>query len=195
MRDQERWIGLLKETGALVSGHFRLSSGWHSPQYVQCARLLETPRIAGRAGAALAAALPGDIDRIASPPLGALLIGYEVARALGTPFVFPERGADGALVFRRGFAIERGERIAVVEDVITTGRTTEELLELLERHGAEIVGLAAIVDRSSANELRGRRIASLVRMSIPAYKASECPQCAEGLPSVKPGSRPERKER
>jgi orotate phosphoribosyltransferase len=190
MTDRRRWIERLEETGALQSGHFLLSSGRHSAQYVQCARLLEHPAVAARIGATLAERLPPGIDRIAAPPLGALLIGYEVARTLGVPFIFPERAADGSLALRRGFAVASGERIAIVEDVITTGRTTGELVDLLERLGADITAVAAIVDRSVDHTVRARPIVSVLRLVIPTYDAEDCPLCADVVPITKPGSRP-----
>ena len=189
MSDRGKWVRLLDSTGALQSGHFVLSSGRHSPRYVQCARVLERPSVAEAIGAALAARLPQGIDRIVSPPLGALLIGYEVARALGVRFMFPERGRTGTLDLRRSFTVEPGERVAIVEDVITTGRTTGELVDLLNRLDAEVVAVAAIVDRSSVPDVCGHAIESLLRMSIPTYEASECPQCALGTPITRPGSR------
>lgn len=192
MIDDARWIRLLERTGALQSGHFLLSSGLHSPRYVQCARTLEDPADAAAMGEALAQRLPhSDIDRVVSPPLGALLIGYEVARSLRRPFVFPERTEAGGLSFRRGLRVQSGERIAVVEDVITTGRTTRELIELLRASGAEVVALAAIADRSDVGEIRGLPIVSLVALSIPRYPPDVCPMCAAGVPLVKPGSRPQ----
>ncbi len=189
-RDAAQWVEFLESTGALRSGHFLLSSGRHSPQYVQCARVLERPPIAGELGAALAARLPPNVDRIASPPLGALLIGYEVARALDLPFVFPEREDGGLLTFRRGFAIGRNQRVTIVEDVITTGRTTGELVDLLNERGAEVAAVAAIVDRSTAHEVCGMPIESILRLSIPSFEPDDCPLCADGVALSKPGSRP-----
>jgi len=188
--ERHGWRRRLESAGALRTGHFLLSSGRHSGQYVQCARLLEQPSIAAELGTALAARFPADVDRIVSPPLGALLIGYEVARALDVPFAFPERGDDGLPTLRRGFEIAPGERVAIVEDVVTTGRTTGEAVDLLQRLGADVVAVAAIVDRSIENAVRGRPIESLLRLSIPTYEVHECPLCARGLPIVKPGSRP-----
>jgi orotate phosphoribosyltransferase len=189
MTDHERWRGLLESTGALQVGHFLLSSGRHSAQYVQCARVLEHPKVAAEVGAALAGRLPQDIDCVASPPLGALLIGYEVARHHDVPFLFAERVDGGPLGLRRGFAVKPGERIAIVEDVITTGRTTGELVDLMERLGAAVVGLAAIVDRSTDHQVRGRPIESLLRLSIPTYALDECPLCEARTPITRPGSR------
>ena len=178
-RDAAQWVEFLESTGALRSGHFLLSSGRHSPQYVQCARVLERPPIAGELGAALAARLPPNVDRIASPPLGALLIGYEVARALDLPFVFPEREDGGLLTFRRGFAIGRNQRV-----------TIGELVDLLNERGAEVAAVAAIVDRSTAHEVCGMPIESILRLSIPSFEPDDCPLCADGVALSKPGSRP-----
>jgi orotate phosphoribosyltransferase len=194
MVSRERWSTLLESTGALQSGHFLLSSGRHSGQYVQCARVLERPKVAAEVGTALAARLPWGFDRVASPPLGALLIGYEVARHHDVPFLFAERADGGPLGLRRGFTVAPGERIAIVEDVITTGRTTGELVDLMERLGAVVVGVAAIVDRSTDHRVRERPIESLLRLSIPTYALDECPLCAAGAPITKPGSRATREE-
>lgn len=189
MNDEARWLGLLQETGAVQSGHFLLSSGRHSGRYIQCAKVLENPANAEALGAALARRLPNGIDRVASPPLGGILIGYEVARGLGRPFLFPERGPDGRFQLRRGFTLQAGERICIVEDVVTTGRTTRELIDLVRGFGAEPVSLAAIVDRSETHVVEGMGIHALVRLGIPTYTFSECPMCAEGAPLHQPGSR------
>jgi len=133
--------------------------------------------------------MAGEVDRVVSPPLGGILIGYEVARALGKPFQFPERVPDGLFQLRRGFSIRPGERIAIVEDVITTGRTTRELMALLHGHGAQTVGVGAIVDRSVNHEVDGWPVRALVRLEIPTYAYSECPLCARGVPIAQPGSR------
>ncbi|MEN6368889.1 MAG: orotate phosphoribosyltransferase [Thermotogota bacterium] len=189
MTDEKRWLDLLQATGAVQSGDFLLSSGRHSGRYVQCAKVLENPANAETLGAALAASLPKEIDRVASPPLGGILIGYEVARALGRPFLFPERGPDGRFQLRRGFTLRAGERICIVEDVVTTGRTTRELIDLVRGFGAEPVCSAAIVDRSETHAVEGMPIHALVHLSIPTYTYSECPLCALGTPLYQPGSR------
>jgi len=189
---ENRWLALLQRTGALQTGHFLLSSGLHSPQYVQCARALEDPANAAALGAALARRLAAaDVDRVASPPLGALLIGYEVARSLKRPFLFPERPDGGAFSLRRGFTLRPGDRVAVIEDVVTTGRTTSELIALLRAGGADVVALGAIVDRSETGAIDGLAIVSLVTLSIPTYERATCPLCAAGALLVKPGSRTE----
>ena len=188
----EFWMDLLRRTGALQSGHFQLSSGLHSAQYVQCARALEQPRDAAALGEELASRLaPARVDRVVSPPLGALLIGYEVARHLGCRFAFPERTATGRLRLRRGFAIRPGERIAVVEDVITTGGTTREVIALVGDLGGDVVGVGAIVDRSAEGTVAGLPIESIVTLSIPTYTPAACPLCEAGERLTSPGSRAE----
>ena len=191
----ERWIELLKRTGAMQEGHFLLSSGRHSGRYVQCARALEHPADAEALGRALGdeieAAVDGAIDCVVSPPLGGILIGYEVARRLGGPFLFPERDEDGVFRLRRGFSLESGARVCVIEDVITTGRTTREVLDLVRRSGAEPVALGAIIDRSPEHAVDGIPLLSVLRLEIPTNAADNCPLCADGPPLVKPGSRRE----
>ena len=190
---RERWMNLMRETGAIQRGHFLLSSGRHSAEYVQCARALEHPSNATTLGGALADAVAAGaesaIDCVISPPLGGLLIGYEVARHLDVRFLFPEREDDGRFHFRRGFGLEAGARVCLVEDVITTGRTTEELIDLVESMGVMVTAVAAIVDRSIGHTVRTHPIASLLRLEIPTYAPDECPLCAEGSSPIKPGSR------
>lgn len=189
MRDDARWLELLEAVGAVQNGHFLLSSGRHSERYVQCAKVLEDPEHAAAVGSELALQMPPDVDRVVSPPLGGILVGYEVARGLRRPFQFPERGADGLFQLRRGFSIHPGERIVVVEDVITTGRTTRELMALVRGYGAEPVCVAAIVDRSETHEVEGLPIHALVRLEIPTFAYGDCPLCARGAPLTHPGSR------
>ena len=190
MSDRERWLQLLEETGALQEGHFLLSSGLHSSGYVQCARVLEDPHNAELVGGELARRLVGvDVDLVFSPPLGGIVIGYEVARQLGVRFVFPERGDDGAFRLRRGFSVGRGQRAAVIEDVITTGRTTRELVEMLRSLGVSPVAVGAIVDRSGSGRVDELSIESVIELSICAYEPEVCPMCGRGLVIVKPGSR------
>lgn len=187
------WEERLAAAGALLRGHFRLSSGRHSPAYVQCARLLENPRAARAAGEALAGRLaPHRPDSILSPALGALLIGHETAAALGVKFRFAER-AGAELALRRGFALRPGERVAVVEDAVTTGRSTLETIELARAAGAEVVAVGAIVDRSGGRHPFGEiPFESLLELDLPTWEAAECPLCREpgSGPAVKPGSRP-----
>lgn len=195
-RDDGRWEGRLGESGALTRGHFRLSSGLHSPAYVQCARYLEDPRRARQAGEALAERL-GEyrVDSVLAPALGALLIGHEVAAALGVPFRFTERAGGptgGEMTLRRGFALRPGERLALIEDAITTGKSTLETAEVARRAGAEVVAVGSIVDRTGDGRPFGDLpFVSLVRLDLPAYPPDDCPLCAAGTPAVKPGSRPD----
>ncbi len=179
--------------GAHQQGHFRLSSGLHSGDYLQCALFLADPGRAERAAGELAAAIRAagmSPDLVVSPALGGVIIGHEVARALGTPFLFTER-QDGVMTLRRGFALAPGQRVVVVEDVVTTGKSTREVLEVIAGTGAEAVGLASIVNRSgTANPFAPLPYAALLEVSFPTWPPEDCPLCREGVPIVKPGSRP-----
>lgn len=178
---------LLEETGALLTGHFRLSSGLHSPNYVQCARLLEHPRNAKQLGEDLAAKLER-VDKIVSPALGGVIIGYTVADALAVPFVFTER-KDGAMTLRRGFRIEEGENVVVVEDVVTTGKSTRETVAVIEQQGGKVIGFASILNRSGKDNPFDAPYASLLALQLETYDESNCPLCREGTPLDAPGSR------
>ena len=184
-----RVLALLRETGALLEGHFLLSSGLHSERYFQCARLLQHPALAAEVGGALAGVCrPFDPQVVVSPALGGIIIGHEVARALGLRAVFAER-VDGVLRFRRGFEIGGGERVLVVEDVVTTGKSTMEAAEAAVKAGGSVVGLGAIVDRGGGIDLP-HPFRALVGLKTPAFEARDCPACLKGAPSpVKPGSR------
>ncbi len=181
---------LLTAAGALERGHFLLSSGRHSAGYVQCARLLELPGRARLVGEALAERLaPARPESVLSPALGGLLIGHEVAAALDLPFRFVERaGAEMAL--RRGFALRAGERVAIVEDVVTTGRSTGEAIAVAERHGALPVAVGAIIDRSRGKGGFAAPFSALLVLDLEDYDAADCPLCRAGTEPVKPGSRP-----
>jgi orotate phosphoribosyltransferase len=200
--DADGWLAVLEEARALTRGHFRLSSGLHSPADVQCARLTEEPRRARRAGEALAAALVARLgaapDSVLAPAMGGLLIGHEVAAALGVPFRFTERAADGAMALRRGFTLAAGERVVVVEDVVTTGRSTRETIELAEARGARVVGVGALLDRSGGGEEQAPfavPFVALARLDLPTWRPEECPRCAAGEAVEKPGSRPDARPR
>ena len=180
---------LLRETGALLQGHFRLSSGLHSPNYVQCARLLEHPRNAAAIGDALAARIRALSPRkIASPALGGVIIGYAVAQALGVPFVFTER-KDGAMTLRRGFQIAEGEPLAIVEDVVTTGKSTRETADVLIARGGRVSGFASILNRSGRENPFDAPYQSLLSLSLETYEERECPLCKRGVAIESPGSR------
>lgn len=178
-----------EETGALLAGHFRLSSGLHSGGYLQCARLLMWPERAERAGRGLAELLSHLEPRVvASPALGGIVIGHETARALGVRAVFAER-SEGRFTFRRGFAFERGERAVVVEDVFTTGKSTREAMEAAEEAGARVVAVGSIVDRGLTPGAFPVPARSLLTLPIPAWPEEECPLCGAGTPMQTPGSR------
>jgi orotate phosphoribosyltransferase len=188
------WRARLEASGALVRGHFELSSGRHSDAYVQCARLLEDPLRARAAGEALAAALRVELgaapDSVLAPAMGALLIGHETAAALGVPFRFTERDAGGGMALRRGFHLPDGERVVIVEDVVTSGRSTRETAELARSMGAEVLAVGAILDRSGGGNPFDVPFVALAALDLPTWTAEACPLCAEGRPVEKPGSRP-----
>jgi orotate phosphoribosyltransferase len=178
-----------KAAGALMDGHFILSSGLHSGQYLQCAKALERPADAIRMGSRIAAEyLAAEIDTVASPAIGGLVIGFATASALGVRFIWTER-ENGIMTLRRGFEIMAGERILVVEDVITTGGSTRECIAVLEERGAKVVAAASIVDRSVGAADVGVPRKALFRVDIPAHPPGECPLCAQGIEAIKPGSR------
>ena len=178
-----------RETDALLDGHFILSSGLHSPKYLQCALALQYPSDAAKFGKAIAEHFTdANIETVASPAIGGLIIGYEVAKALNVRFVWTER-ENGVMTLRRGFSVKKNERILVVEDVITTGGSTRECIEALETRGAKIVGAASIIDRSGGAADVGIPRIALVSLEVPSYKPEDCPLCARGDVAVKPGSR------
>jgi orotate phosphoribosyltransferase len=181
---------LLEQTGALLGGHFRLSSGLHSANYVQCALLLEHPRNAKVIGAELAASLRGlGAQRIVAPALGGVIIGYTVAEALGLPFVFTER-KEGQMTLRRGFHVGDGERVVIVEDVVTTGKSTRETADVIEQHGGRVVGFASILNRSGkTNPFEPQPYEALLALDFATYEESACPLCASGVALDAPGSR------
>ena len=178
---------LLEETGALLTGHFRLSSGLHSPNYVQCAKLLEHPRDARALGEALASRIE-KAQKIVAPAMGGVIIGYTVAQALDVPFVFTER-KDGAMTLRRGFRIGEGEKVVIVEDVVTTGKSTRETAEAIEQHGGNVTAFASILNRSGKDNPFDAPYASLLVLDLDTYEESACPLCAKGVPIDAPGSR------
>lgn len=178
----------LEATGALQKGHFKLSSGLHSDTYIQCSQLLKHPNAALQAGRAIAEEAPGDVDLVFSPALGALIIGFTAAMAIGVQMLFAER-AGGRMELRRGFRIEPGTRVLLVEDVITTGGSIMELARIVEDAGAQVAALACIVDRRGALEQVSYPHVSLLRMEVLSYPPAKCPLCANGVPIDTPGSR------
>jgi orotate phosphoribosyltransferase len=181
-------LARFEETQALLKGHFLLSSGLHSPRYMQCARLLAHPDIAQSLGRALAQKSGAKPDLVVSPAMGGLIIGQEVARALGVRHYFTERD-NGVMTLRRGFSIQPGESIVIVEDVLTTGKSSQEVIDVLRSLGGRPIAVLAIVDRSSGRTSLPVPKESLLQLTIPSYAALECPDCKAGTPVVKPGSR------
>lgn len=178
----------LKETNALIDGHFLLSSGRHSGQYVQCAKLLMQPDIAEKAVAKIIKNIDSkDIDLVVGPAMGGVVISYEVARQLNKPSIFAER-VNGKFTFKRGFKVEKGTKVLITEDVITTGKSIREVIDLLEELGAEIVGLFCLVDRMQHN-LEEYKLYSGTKLNIETYDPDTCPYCKNGLKIDKPGSR------
>jgi orotate phosphoribosyltransferase len=178
-----------RKTGALLEGHFQLSSGLHSPSYLQCALVLQYPAQAAEFGRAIADKFRDDkIELVASPAIGGLIIGHEVARALGARFIWTER-QDGVMTLRRGFSISPGERTLVVEDVITTGGSTRETIAAVREAGASVVAAASIIDRSAGTADVGVPRFSLATLSVASVDPAQCDACRRGEVLVKPGSR------
>lgn len=188
MQTDEVWQRFTR-TGALLKGHFILSSGLHSTRYLQCALVLKHPQEAAPLGAALAAHWrEAQIETVAAPAIGGLIIGYETARALNAPFIWTER-ENGEMTLRRGFTVRPGERILVVEDVVTTGGSTRETIAALTAAGAQVVGAASLIDRSAGQAEVGAPRLALATLDVPSFAPDVCPECARGVPAVKPGSR------
>src|SRR5262245_48708138 len=187
--NQTAVLDLFRQSGALLEGHFKLSSGLHSGGYLQCALVLQHPAHAERLGRAL-----GDLLRdlgatvVLSPALGGLIIGHEVGRALGVRAIFAER-QDSKMTLRRGFTLSPSDRVVVIEDVVTTGGSTRETMEVAVAAGATVVAAGAIIDRSGGASNVGVPFRALVQLSLPTYEQSACPMCAAGKPVTKPGSR------
>jgi len=186
-------LSLFKERGALLEGHFVLSSGLHSPRYLQSARVLMDPELATRLGRRLADALQPLLAgarpaAVVAPALGGVLVAHETARAFGCRGLFSER-QDGAMTLRRGFTLAEGEPVVVVEDVITTGGSTREVLEAVRQHGAQVLAVGSLVDRSGGSVELGVPRASLLSLEVPSYAVEACPLCRAGSAPVKPGSR------
>lgn len=183
-------VALYEQHGGLLHGHFTLSSGLHSPEYWQSARVLAHPDVAQRFGEAIAAQC-GDLNAtlVVGPAMGGLIIAHETARALGTPMIFTERQA-GAMTLRRGFTVSPDDRVLIVEDVITTGGSVREVITVLRDRGATVVGVASIVDRSAGGATFEVPYRALAHTTPVTYEPEACPLCRDGTPAVKPGSRP-----
>jgi orotate phosphoribosyltransferase len=191
-RDQRILTQMLEESGALRRGHFLLSSGLHSEAYVQCALLLEDPLRARKVGGDLAELLRSfHPDSVLAPALGGIIIGYEVAAELGVPFRFSERKGE-EMGLRRGFSLRQGERVVIIEDVVTTGRSTLETASLATARGARVVAIGAIIDRTAGRDPFDVPFRALLQLDLPSHGPTECPACRSGaIPAEKPGSRPE----
>jgi orotate phosphoribosyltransferase len=183
-------LAILRRTGVFREGHFRLTSGKHSDLYLQCAQLFQYPEEGGRVGAALAGLFTDQpVDTVIGPALGGIIVAYEVARALGVRALFAER-ENGAMTLRRGFTLRAGERVLVVEDVLTTGGSVREVMDVVRQHGAVPVAVGALVDRSGGRVRFEVPHRVLVSLTSNIYDPEDCPLCRRGLPVVKPGSRP-----
>lgn len=187
---------LFEDTGAYLRGHFRLTSGLHSPEYLQCAKVLAHPQYAEQLGAGLAARIREILNGIEptvvlAPAIGGIVIGHEVARAFGVRSLFTERdGASNQMILRRGFSIDVSDRAIVIEDVITTGGSTREVIAVMQAAGGSVLAAGSIIDRSGGTVDLGVPRVALHSMQVVAYAPEECPLCKEGKPVVKPGSRP-----
>lgn len=181
-------LASLKRAGAILHGHFQLTSGRHSDTYVQCARVLEDPALTTRLAEAMAASV-GDleIDMVAAPAVGGIIIGFAVAQALGVKFIFSER-QQGAMTFRRSFAVRPGERVLVVEDVVTTGGSVAEVIDLVRAAGGTVVAVTSIIDRGGEKAFDAE-YRPLLRLEVESMEPPRCPQCAVGSPIDSPGSR------
>jgi len=182
-------LELFRRHSALLEGHFILSSGLHSDRYIQCALVLQHPRVAEQLGSELAARLRHlGASVVAAPALGGILVAHEVARTLGVRAIFTER-QEGAMTLRRGFSLAAGEPTLVVEDVLTTGLSTRETIQCVEQAGGKVVGAGALIDRSGGTVDLGLPRAALLTLQIQNYDPAECPLCKSGSPAIKPGSR------
>ncbi len=182
-------ISLLIKTEGLLNGHFLLSSGLHSGKYLQCARILQHPIYATHFGASLAQRFKNQkVDVVIGPAIGGIIIAYEVARALGVRALFAER-QEGEMRLRRGFEIKKGERVVVVEDVITTGGSVSEVVRLVQGIGGEVVGIGALLDRSDEITIAGMKPAVLSTIKVETYDPQNCPMCRDKIALVKPGSK------
>jgi orotate phosphoribosyltransferase len=185
-------ISLFRQSRALLEGHFELSSGLHSDRYFQCALVLQNPKLASQLGAALGGLFSGlgSIAAVAAPAIGGILVAHEVARALDTRAIFTER-VNGTMTLRRGFSLQSGDRIIIVEDVITTGLSTRETTQAVEKAGGKVVGIGALVDRSGGTAFKDSAVPQhmLVTLAVQSFAPANCLLCQKKIPILKPGSR------
>lgn len=186
---RERILEIFKETGVLMEGHFLLSSGRHSAKYLQCAKIFQYPKYSEEVSKALAEKFLDDkIDIVIGPAIGGIILSYEVGRILNKKTIFAER-ENGVMSLRRGFTIEPGSKVLVVEDVVTTGGSVKEVIELVKNNGAEVIGVGSIVDRSGGKVDFGVKFRSVISLEVESYEPAECPLCKKNIPFIKPGSR------
>ena len=185
---KESLLELFQKEGVLLSGHFELSSGRHGDQYLQCALILQHPAWAEELCQMLAGRFRQKIDVVIGPALGGIIVSHEVARSLRVRGIFAER-ENGTLTLRRQFQIRKGEQVLVVEDVMTTGKSTQEVVDLVRQHGGVVVGIGALVDRSGGEARFNVPLEVLLRLDLKTFDPEDCPLCKKGIPSVKPGSR------
>lgn len=189
MLTHDEAIDIFTKANALLTGHFRLTSGRHSAKYMQCAQVLQYPQYASVLCDSLAEKFKDtEIDLVVGPAMGGIIVAYEVGRALGVKTFFTER-ENGAMALRRGFTINPGEKVLVVEDVVTTGGSVKEVIEVVREKGGEVVGVGVLVDRSAGKADFGVPTQSILQLEIESYDPEECPLCKQGLPVIKPGSR------
>lgn len=187
--NKDKAIKIFEETGLMQKGHFLLTSGRHSDTYMQCARLFEHPKHSETIAKDIAEAFADDnITMVIGPAMGGIILSYEVSRALGVTNVFAER-VDGAMTLRRGFAMGKGDNVLIVEDVITTGGSVFEVIDVVVATGANIAGVGLVVDRSNGKIEFGYKKHAVVTMEVISYSSTECPLCRDNIPFVKPGSR------
>ncbi|HWP96164.1 MAG TPA: orotate phosphoribosyltransferase [Syntrophomonadaceae bacterium] len=190
MLNKEQATQIFTEAGALLEGHFKLTSGRHSNRYMQCAQVLQFPRFTEELARHIAEQFKGDgIELVVGPAMGGIIVAYEVSRQLGVPGIFTER-QDGQMQLRRGFGIRPGQKVLVVEDVITTGGSVQEVIDIVRQAGGDVCGVAVLVDRSNGKVNFGVKQVAVLQMEIESWEADGCPLCQAGQgPAIKPGSR------
>lgn len=189
MLTHDEAIEIFTKSNALLTGHFRLTSGRHSNKYMQCAQVLQYPQYAATLCESLAENFKdSEVDLVIGPAMGGIIVAYEVGRALGVKTLFTER-ENGAMALRRGFAINPGQKVLVVEDVITTGGSVKEVIDVVREKGGEVIGVGVLVDRSNGRVDFGVPTSSILKMEIESYDPDDCPLCKQGIPVIKPGSR------
>jgi orotate phosphoribosyltransferase len=182
-------LSIFQQTEALLEGHFLLTSGLHSPRYLQCALVLQHPQHSEWIGQQIAEPFKQEqVTAVVAPAIGGIIVAHETARALGVRALFTERD-NGLMTLRRGFSLKPGEHVLVVEDVVTTGGSTRETMEAVERAGGKVIGAGSVIDRSGGSVDVGVRRVALLTLEVPTYQPDNCPLCVQGTPAIKPGSR------